>query len=392
MMMIDDQLKDIPKNNSDILGLRNMTPDTITRLTKGTDERVKGMICKISRPAYVALEDDKWRHEKSDSDNEDEKMSLLVEKKTRWWFVRDGKRKRTPKTSPAVSIPKIVVKGPSLEPQHRLVDETVIDPSSIPQDAINLTKATLEQFIQLNEAAGAAQKDQGSSAQAESVKATEPEGEVQDDSSEDDSEATQSESELDRTTLGRGKAKLKKKPTKKQKASDEEDSTYVPDEPKKQREKRKAVQAGVIPRRVRAKKTGAKLPKDKGGKKQKHVETSKVQEPEKAHRVEIPKEPEVQNVEVPEVEVQKKTCDDDYIEITGYKAATPPLPPPQDQSESSHPKDTSFDYLFEDLPPAIGVFREDIPEDDYDMFNNEAVKELLKKVADLEKAKAKTEE
>ncbi|KAM0062056.1 hypothetical protein Hdeb2414_s0004g00143561 [Helianthus debilis subsp. tardiflorus] len=75
----------------------------------------------------------------------------------------------------------------------------------------------------------------------------------------------------------------------------------------------------------------------------------------------------------------------------GYKAATPPLPSPQDQPESSHPKDTTFDYLFEDLPPATGVFREDIPEDDYDMFNNEAVKELLKKVANLEKAKAKAE-
>ncbi|KAJ0765762.1 hypothetical protein HanPI659440_Chr08g0307261 [Helianthus annuus] len=349
MMMINDQFKEIPKNNGDILGLRNMTSETITRLTKGTDDRVKGMICKISRPAYVAPEDDKWRHEKSDSDNEDQRMSEMVEKKTRWWFVRNGKRKRTPKTSPALFIPKIVVKGRSVEPQQRLVDETVINPSSIPQDAIGLTKVTLGQFIQLNEAAGAAQKDQSSSAQVESDKATEPEGEVQDDSSEDDSEATESESELDPTTLGRGKAHLKKKPTKKQKASDEEDSTCVPDEPTKQRGKRKAVQTGVIPRRVRAKKTGAELPKDKDGKKEKHVETLKVQEPEKAQSVEIPKEPEVQNVEVPDVEVQKKTG----------------------------------------LALETGVFREDIPEEDYDMSNNEVVKELLKKVADLEKAKAK---
>ncbi|MFS8007831.1 hypothetical protein Hanom_Chr14g01265581 [Helianthus anomalus] len=34
-------------------------------------------------------------------------------------------------------------------------------------------------------------------------------------------------------------------------------------------------------------------------------------------------------------------------------------------------------------------FTEDIPEDDYDMFNHEAVNELLKKVDDLEKDKAK---
>ncbi|KAM0031815.1 hypothetical protein Hdeb2414_s0017g00513381 [Helianthus debilis subsp. tardiflorus] len=137
MMMIDDQFKDIPKDNGDILGLRNMTSETITRLTKVTDERVNGMICKISRPAYVAPENDRWRQEKSDSDNEDQRMSELVEKKTRWWFVRDGKRKRTPKTSPAVPIPKepvskIVVNGPSKEPQQRLVDERVLDPSSIP--------------------------------------------------------------------------------------------------------------------------------------------------------------------------------------------------------------------------------------------------------------------
>ncbi|KAM0043458.1 hypothetical protein Hdeb2414_s0010g00341541 [Helianthus debilis subsp. tardiflorus] len=82
MMMIDDEFKDIPKKNGDILGLRNMTSETITRLTKGSDERVKGIICKISRPAYVAPENDRWRHENSDSDNEDQRISEMVEKKT----------------------------------------------------------------------------------------------------------------------------------------------------------------------------------------------------------------------------------------------------------------------------------------------------------------------
>ncbi|KAF5822286.1 hypothetical protein HanXRQr2_Chr01g0024661 [Helianthus annuus] len=243
------------------------------------ETNAKGMICRISKPAYVAPENDKRRHENSDSDNEDEKMSQMIEKKTRWWFVRDGKRKRTPETSPVVPMEptlKIVVKGPSKEPQQRLVDEQVLDPSSIPQEGIDLAKVTFEQFVQLNEAAVATQKDQSSSVQAESVKATEPEGVVQDDSSEADSESTETESELDPTTLGRGKAKLKKKATKKQKGSDEKDSTYTPsvDEPKKQRAKRKAVQTRVIPRSVRAKKTGATLPKDKDGKKEKHVTTS----------------------------------------------------------------------------------------------------------------------
>ncbi|MFS7967744.1 hypothetical protein Hanom_Chr09g00789391 [Helianthus anomalus] len=378
-MMIDDQVKDLEKSNDDILGLRHMSVDTISRLIKGPNPGAKRKICKIKTLAYVAPENDAWRHQDNDSDNENEKRSDMVEKKTRWWFVRDGKRKRTPKTSPAVPIPKelvpkIVIKGTVRGgvirklPQQRLIDETVLEPSEVIKQGADLLKQILESYLKRNEEV-AAQKDQGSSAQAENVKVTEPEGETQEDSSEDDSEATQSESELDPTTLGRGKAQLNKKPTKKQKASDEEDSSYEPDEPKKQIKKRKAVQAGMIPRRVRAKNSGAEPPKDKGGKKEKHIQKSKIHEAEK----------------------KKTGGDDDYVEITGYKAATPPRPPPQDHPESSHPKDTKFDYIFEGLPTAIGIYTEDIPEDDYNMFNNEAVNELLKKVADLEKAKAKAE-
>ncbi|MFS7946965.1 hypothetical protein Hanom_Chr06g00542501 [Helianthus anomalus] len=171
----------------------------------------------------------------------------------------DGKRKRTPKTSLAVPIPKepvpkIVVKGPSKEPQQRLVEEKVLDPSSIPQ-----------------------------------------EGAARDDSSEDvDDESTETETELDPTTLGRDKAQLKKKPTKKQKGSDEEDSTYVPPKKsKKIRAKRKAVQYGVLPRKLLARKGGASLFKDQEGKKEKHVSTSKVLEAEKAQSVETSKGHEV---------------------------------------------------------------------------------------------------
>ncbi|KAM0010213.1 hypothetical protein Hdeb2414_s0079g00779361 [Helianthus debilis subsp. tardiflorus] len=190
-MMIDDQFKVIQKDNGDILSLRHMTSETITRLTKGSKERVKRMICGINNPACIAPENDRWRHENSSSNDEDEKMSQLVEKKTRWWFVRDGKRKRTPKTSPAVPIPKepvpkIVVKGPSKEPQQRLVDELVLDPSEIVQQGVDLLKHSLESYLKRNEEV-AAQKDQGTSVQAENVKVKEPEGVVHDDSSEADS-------------------------------------------------------------------------------------------------------------------------------------------------------------------------------------------------------------
>ncbi|KAJ0719325.1 hypothetical protein HanRHA438_Chr08g0352201 [Helianthus annuus] len=115
-MMIDDLVKDIPKDADDTLGLRNVTADTISILSKGPEQRARKMICKIDNPAYVAPENDARRHENSNSENEDIKMNEMVEKKLRYWFVKDGKRKRTPKTSPAVSIPKeptpkIVVKG-----------------------------------------------------------------------------------------------------------------------------------------------------------------------------------------------------------------------------------------------------------------------------------------
>ncbi|KAM0046519.1 hypothetical protein Hdeb2414_s0009g00317321 [Helianthus debilis subsp. tardiflorus] len=118
-MLLDELVKDIPKDADDVLGLRNMTADTLSRLAKNPkkddpEPRARRMICKIDNPAYVAPENDAWTHDNSNSENEDDKMREMVEKKLRYWFVKDGKRKRTPKTSPAVPIlkvpPKIVVK------------------------------------------------------------------------------------------------------------------------------------------------------------------------------------------------------------------------------------------------------------------------------------------
>ncbi|MFS7976570.1 hypothetical protein Hanom_Chr10g00894001 [Helianthus anomalus] len=188
--------------------------------------------------------------------------------------------------------------------------------------------------------------------------------------------------------LGRGKAQLKKKPTKKKKGSDEEDSTYTPsvEEIKKLRKKRKAVQTGVIPRNVRAKKGGATLPKDQGGKKEKHVETSKVLKAEKDPSVEIPKELEVQSIEVPEVEAQKNVFDADYVEV---RDATP-SPPAKDQTipeigESSQQKKIVLPDMFEGFPNVSGEYKDDfVIGDNVDMFNNAAVKALEKKVSVLE--------
>ncbi|MFS7888801.1 hypothetical protein Hanom_Chr00s000002g01599351 [Helianthus anomalus] len=124
------------------------------------------MICRIKNKEYVAPENEKWRHEDSNSDNEDTRMNEMVEKKTRWWCVRDGKRKRTPKSSSAVVIPKDAEKGSSGEPQHKLVDETVVEPSVVIEQGTELLKQTLESFLKKNEEV-AAQQVQGTSTQAE---------------------------------------------------------------------------------------------------------------------------------------------------------------------------------------------------------------------------------
>ncbi|KAM0011429.1 hypothetical protein Hdeb2414_s0063g00764711 [Helianthus debilis subsp. tardiflorus] len=399
MMMIDDLVKDIPKDD-DVLGLRNMTADTISRLAKGPEPRVRRMICRINNPVYVAPENDAWRHENSNSNNEDDKMNEMVEKELRWWFVKDGKRKRTPKTSPVVPIPKeptpkIVVKGPSKETQSSLIDELVVDPTDLSQLGIDLTKATFEQYIKITEASSA--KDQSASGQVESDKEKQAEDVVHEESDDTDDESTETETELDMTTLGREKAQLKKKPTKKKKGSDEEDTTYIPsvEETKKLRIKRKAVQTGVIPRNVRARKGGALMPESQSGKGEKHVTSSKVLEAEKDQSVEIPKEPEVQSVEVPEVEVQKEACVDDDVEITGVRVSTPPPPPPPENfniPESSQPKKTSISDMFEGFPNIRGELQDDlILGDDFDMFHDADFKELKKKISALEQEKAKAE-
>ncbi|MFS7966336.1 hypothetical protein Hanom_Chr09g00772601 [Helianthus anomalus] len=105
--------------------------------------------------------------------------------------------------------------------------------------------------------------------------------------------------------MGKGKVQLKKKPIKKKKDSDEEDSPYDPDQSKKNRKKRKAAPAGIIPRNVRARKLSAESQKEiEGKKKQDDVEKSPAAETQK---------------ETPIVESKKLNEDDDYVEITGVK-------------------------------------------------------------------------
>ncbi|KAJ0699806.1 hypothetical protein HanOQP8_Chr10g0360291 [Helianthus annuus] len=209
-MMINDQVTDLPKHHADVMKLRNMKVDTFSRLDQyklkkdESEPRARRMICKIANQGYVAPENDAWRHENSNSENEDDSLRDMHEKKLRYWFVKDGKRKRTPKTSPAVSAPKmstpkIVVKGPSKQSPPRLVNEPVLDPSEVLQKGVGMLKETLESFLKKNEEATSA-KDQSTSVQAESAKDKEPEGVAHTDSSDDDDESTETESKIKEET------------------------------------------------------------------------------------------------------------------------------------------------------------------------------------------------
>ncbi|MFS7996759.1 hypothetical protein Hanom_Chr12g01133611 [Helianthus anomalus] len=269
----------------------------------------------------------------------------MHEKKLRYWFVKDGKRKRTPKasptvTAPKVSTPKIVVKGPSKKSPPRLIDEIVIPPTEITQEGVDLAKVTFEQYVKHTEDTAKAQSSsvekvaESSAKHTVSVKEREPEGIAHTHSSDADDESSETESDIDKSKVGVGKVTLKKKPLKKKKkGSDEEDETYIPTpqaEKKKLLKKRKAVQSGVIPQSVRARKG---------------------------------------SVSVHEKQSEKK-----------------------DDAETPKPKKTSLPGLFEGSPNVQGEFTDDIlPYEEYDMFHDATVKELTKKVSLLEKEKAKAE-
>ncbi|KAM0064536.1 hypothetical protein Hdeb2414_s0003g00104091 [Helianthus debilis subsp. tardiflorus] len=130
-MLLDDQVPNLPKDPKDELKLNHMNTETLNRLNKykglsaEQEPRVKRMIGKIPKPNYVAPENDHWRHAESNSEDETISLRGMTEKKLRFWYEKDEKkRKRTPKISPKVTTPKIVIKGTvgKGESQERFVD------------------------------------------------------------------------------------------------------------------------------------------------------------------------------------------------------------------------------------------------------------------------------
>ncbi|KAJ0467459.1 hypothetical protein HanIR_Chr14g0685461 [Helianthus annuus] len=378
-MFIDDQVRDLPKDPTDELDPQHMKSETLSRLGqyKGlkkeeSEPRARRMICKIGNRNYVAPENDAWRHENSNSEDESGRLIDMHVKKLRYWFVKEGKRKRTPKASPTVTAPKVST------------------PKIVNEEA---------------EAAKAAKIAESSkNVQEESVKEKDPEGVAHTDSSDADDESTETEFEIDKSKIGVGKVTLKKKPLKKKKkGSDDEDETYIPTpqaEKKKFIKKRKAVQTGVIPRSVRARKGSASMPELQSGK-------GPVVEAGEVQTKSIPVA-EVQNVEKPEdekekvpespeyVRIKKKGVDDEVV-ITGERVTTPP--PPKNPTthilvnvETPNPKKTTLPGLFDGFPNIQGEFIDDIlTGGDYDMFHDATIKELTKKVSLLEKEKVKAD-
>ncbi|KAJ0794828.1 hypothetical protein HanPI659440_Chr04g0143521 [Helianthus annuus] len=278
-MLLDDQIPNLPKDPKDETKLHHMDSETLKRLHKykgvkpESEPRYRPKFGKIKKANYVAPEGDQWRHANSNSEDETDRLKDMVEKKLRFWYVKDEKkRKRTPK----VSTPKVVIKGKrgSQEASERfvdtsfeynsnninvcvaestkrksppgLVDESVILPTDLIKDGADLLKMSFAEYEKRSAAAGAeivnveVQKTaenvektaENIEAAGEGVKETHVEGLVYTDSS-----ATESD-EIDPTKIAptsyvSGKQKFKGSP-KKKKASDEEDATYEPT-PKRRR-------------------------------------------------------------------------------------------------------------------------------------------------------------
>ncbi|MFS7946704.1 hypothetical protein Hanom_Chr06g00539431 [Helianthus anomalus] len=191
---------------------------------KGEEPKLRKKFVAILKADYQAPEEDKWRHDNSDSDDETKKMEAFVPKKTRWWGKKDEKlRNRTPKvTTPKAATKKDTKKHNS---PPRLVDEPIDLPPEITA-AENVETAVGGETLKETLAGG------------ETLKETLAEGEVHTDSSEieSDIEVTQ----LAPTSYVSGKFRLKTTP-KKKKASNEEDETYEPTSAEKEKLKKKGI-------------------------------------------------------------------------------------------------------------------------------------------------------
>ncbi|MFS8035287.1 hypothetical protein Hanom_Chr17g01591321 [Helianthus anomalus] len=365
-MFIDDQVQNLPKADGDELRLEHMDSETLKRLDvykevkNGDEPKFRQKFAAIKKADYEAPEDDKWRHDNSNSDDETKKMELLLLKKTRWWVKKDEKpRKRTLK----VTTPKVVQKDTKKKKSPpRLVDEPLIDPQEVIDrgvDLLNMSFAEYERLSapQVDKDVAKSTENVESTAGGEALKETLVEGEMHTNLSE-------TESEIEVTQIApisyvSGKFKLKKT-VKKKKASDEEDATYEPTSSEKEKLKKKSI------RKRKARPTG-EVPK-------RHKVRKRFLFKIASH----PPSPVQQSVPIPK-EVREKTPEKPPKTVEEPISATK-KPPTQQTSSHGFPK----------IPSDLGSGLTGL-EDFGDWFNDGKLNALTRKVSLLEKAKAESE-
>ncbi|KAJ0918194.1 hypothetical protein HanRHA438_Chr05g0214911 [Helianthus annuus] len=95
-MILDDKIKNLEKNEKDELILDHMTNSTLERLQvckKKKAPPTRRKFTSIEKPNYIPPLNNKWRHDDSDSGNENEKMELFELKRSKW-FIKDEEKKR----------------------------------------------------------------------------------------------------------------------------------------------------------------------------------------------------------------------------------------------------------------------------------------------------------
>ncbi|MFS8003147.1 hypothetical protein Hanom_Chr13g01210491 [Helianthus anomalus] len=230
-MLLDDQIPNQPK---DELKLHHMDSETVKSFDKykgvkpENEPRYRPKFGKIKKANYVAPEGDNWRHEESNSDSEIKRLESVVEKRLRFWFAKDEKkRKRTPK----ISLKVVIKETEKRKSPPRLVAEVVVPPTELIKQGAYILNMSFAEYLKCTTAKGAegdnAEKEVETTTEnvetttknvevgGEGVKETFVEGLVHTDSS-----ATESD-EFDPTKIAptsyiSGKQKYKRSPKKKE--------------------------------------------------------------------------------------------------------------------------------------------------------------------------------
>ncbi|KAJ0466719.1 hypothetical protein HanIR_Chr14g0675321 [Helianthus annuus] len=350
-MILDDQVKNLPKVDVDELKLDHMDSETLKRLDvyqgvkKDNEPPSRKQFASILKPDYAAPTHDKWRHD-DNSDSEDKKMEPFSNKCGKFWLkAEDKKRKRdiTPKASKPTTPKPAPKRASKKKSSPHLVDELVVPPENVTgEDLLNMTFAEYEKLSAAQvaqDAAKAAQEaEKAMNVEAttggDTVKEVLVEGVVHTYSSEtaNDIDVTQ----IAPTMYVSGKFKIKG-PSRKKKGSDEEDVPYMPTAAEAEKVKRgrgikrSAKPSGATPRKQKVRKIVVKTVKDKAGESSKVLEKVTIEVPVVEAQVHVPSPPRssIQESNLVQVEVLSTPPQQTkHVEERGSttKKATTPIP------------------------------------------------------------------